>query len=421
MPWSCYHYGAGASLPVTGKPMRLDEETAPPESEEGRRATFLELFFDVVYVFVLFQVSTRIVDNLGHIRGKAGLDRLFFESGKVLVLLLAMWSIWWATAWTTSRYNPQLLRIQAIVILAIFTSLVMALALPQAFGNYSLPFAIAYVGTQVARPAILATALSGERRRLKLRMMIIFSATGVLWIAGALMDEWPQRASWVLALVLELVASRLGWPVPGMGRSRPEEWTIAGEHLGERYQQFFLIVLGESILGAGLRVSSSGLQTRQLAAFIVSVTITVLVWRIYFYRAGLILSEAITRSPHPGRIGRSTADTHFVMISGVLIASIGYQLTIIDPYSRSTVGWAVIVLGPVLFIAGRARFEYEVFGRVSKSRIVALLVLAAMVPLAIPAPQLATALAVAVVLLGVAVADARRAYGRPPERARPPL
>ncbi|HEX2771044.1 MAG TPA: low temperature requirement protein A, partial [Micromonosporaceae bacterium] len=228
--------------------MKLDQEVELPGREDPRRATFLELFFDLIYVFVLVQLSSRVVGNLETVRGAAGLDRLFFESGKAVMLLLAMWSVWWATAWTTSRYNPQRLRIQAIVILAIFCSLVMALSLPLAFSDYALAFAVAYVVTQVGRPAILATALGGERRRLKLRILIIFSATGVLWITGAVIGGGAQRALWVLALATELVASRLGWPFPGLGRSRPQEWTIAGEHLGERYQQFFLIVLGESIL-----------------------------------------------------------------------------------------------------------------------------------------------------------------------------
>jgi len=401
--------------------MKLDQEVELPGREDPRRATFLELFFDLVYVFVLIQLSSRVVDNLELVRGAAGLDRLFFESGRAVMLLLAMWSVWWATAWTTSRYNPQRLQIQLIVFLAVFCALVMALSLPQAFRDHALAFAVAYVVTQVGRPTVLAFSLGGERRRLKMRILIVYVATGVLWITGALIGGWAQKALWVLALAAEFVAGRVGWPIPGLGRSRPQEWSIAGEHLGERYQQFFLIVLGESILSAGLAVDAAGLHPAQLAAFAVSVTITVLVWRIYFYRAGLILSEAITRSPHPGRIGQSTADTHFVMISGVFITSIGYHLAIIEPLSHSAVGWIMVVAGPALFIAGRARFEYEVFGRVSRSRVIALLVLVAIFPPGIPAPQVASATAVAAVLLGVAVADARRAHGRPPEPAAPPL
>jgi low temperature requirement protein LtrA len=349
------------------------------------------------------------------------MEQLFFESGRALMLLLAVWSVWWATAWTTSRYHPQRLQIQLIVILGLFCALVMGLSVPQAFRDHALPFAVAYVATQVGRPVILAFSLSGERRRLKVRILLVYAATGVLWITGALIGGWVQKALWVLALAVEMVAGRLGWPVPGLGRSRPQEWSIAGEHLGERYQQFFLIVLGESIASAGLAVDAAGLQPAQVAAFAVSVTTTVLIWRIYFYRAGLILSEAIIRSPHPGRIGRSTADTHFVMVSGVLVASVGYQLGIIEPMSRSAVGWIVVVLGPALFIAGRARFEYEVFGRVSRSRLIALLVLVAIIPLGIRAPQLVVAVAVAAVLFGVAIADARRAWGRPPEEPAPPL
>jgi low temperature requirement protein LtrA len=401
--------------------MKLDQEVERPGGEDPRRATFLELFFDLVYVFVFIQLSRRLVEELEPVHGAAGLYRLFVESGNTVVLLLAVWSVWWATAWTTSRYDPQRLQVQLIVILAVFCTVVMALSIPLAFGDYALAFAVAYVATQVGRPVILALSLSGEPRRLKLRILIVFTATGALWIAGALIGDWTQRVLWVLAVALESIAGRFGWPIPGLGRSRPQEWSLAGEHLGERYQQFFLIVLGETILQAGLAVDSAGLHPVQLAAFAVSVWITVLLWRIYFYRAGLILSEAITRSPHPGRIGHSMADTHFIMISGVFLTSVGYELAILEPFSRSAVGWITVVVGPALFLAGRARFEYEVFGRVSRSRWIALLVLVAFLPVVAPLPQLPIALAVATVLLGVAVADARRARGHPPERAAPPL
>jgi low temperature requirement protein LtrA len=401
--------------------MNLDQEVELRVGEDPRRATFLELFFDVTFVFLLFQLSVRVVDKLKDVDGLAGLGRLMSESGDALVLLLAIWSVWWGTAWAMSRYNPRRLRIQTIVILAIFCSLVMALSVPLAFRDYALPFALAYVVAQVGRPAILALSTRGERRRLKMRMLIYFSSTGVLWIGGALIGGSAERVLWVSALATELIANRLGWPLPGLGRANPFDLTIAGEHLGERYQQFFLVVLGEAILGAGVTVASTGYHPFQLASFAVSVSITVLFWRIYFYRAGLILSEAITHAPHPGRIGQSTAGTHFVMISGVFIASIGYQLAIIAPTGVAAVGWIIIVVGPTLFMAGRARFEYEVFGRVSQSRLIALCVLVALLPLAIPLSQLEVAVAVALVLLGVAVADALRAYGRPPERARPPL
>lgn len=128
------------------------------------------------------------------------------------------------------------------------------------------------------------------------------------------------------------------------------------------------------------------------------------------------------KARHPANIGRSAADTHLVMVIGLASTAVGYELIIENPLERIPGPWLVMVLGgPVLFLAGRARLEYEVFGRVSPSRWIALLVLlASAVPLLL-LPGLAATAVGALMLAAVAVADARRARGAPPEAAAPPF
>ncbi len=390
--------------------------------DDPRRATFLELFFDLIYVFVFAELVSRVVRRLGlteaRTEARTGAEELLNESGKTLVLLVAVWFVWWHTAWTTSRYDPKRQPIQLVVIAAVFGALVMGLALPRAFRNYGLAFVIAYVGTHLARAGILAAAVRGERRQLKLRMLTYYCVAAVPWLAGTLVDQWRRGLLWLLALVIEFLGTKFGWPIPGLKRISEEASVIAGEHLGERYQQIFLVALGESILGSGLALSQVGFEAGPTAAFALSAIITVLLWRIYFQRAGLILAEAIAQAPRPHKIGQSVAATHFVMIAGVVITSIGYQLVLALPFSRSA-DWIIIVLGPALFLAGRTRFEYEVFGRVARSRLVALAVLAAICPAIFRAPQLVPAAVVATVLAGVAIVDTVRARKDPAEQPSP--
>jgi low temperature requirement protein LtrA len=387
----------------------------PVGREDPRRASFLELFFDLIYVFVFAELVSRLVRRLELTKGTSSAVQLVSESGKVFILLVAVWFVWWHTAWTTSRYDPKRPQIQLVVIIAVFGSLVMGLAVPRAFRIYGLVFVIAYVGTHLARAAILAFALHGERRRLKLRMLIYYSVAAVPWFIGTELHHWRRGLLWLGALLIEFFGTKFGWPIPGFKRISEEASVIVGEHLGERYQQIFLISIGESILGSGLALSQIGFKAGSTVAFAVSAITTVLLWRIYFQRAGLILAEAIAQAPRPHRIGQSIAATHFVMITGVVITSTGYQVALALPFTRSA-DWIIIVLGPALFLAGRTRFEYEVFGRIARSRLIALAVLVAIGPAVFRAPQLVPAIVVALVLAAVAIVDTVRAQRDPFEQ-----
>ena len=403
--------------------MRTAEPAALRSSGGGPdRATFLELFFDLVYVFALTRISARAFEDLVLEGGQTGWTAVT-GGGKTLLLLLALWAVWQGTAWTTSRYDPHHLWLQVIVITALISAMVMGVAIPRAFSHSGLMFAAAYVVAQVSRPAILVLVLHRQQyRRLKLRMLITFCATGVLWLAGALLPGSARVVLWTTALLLEYLAARFGWPMPGLGRSTVSRWDIHGEHLAERYQQIFLVALGETILLAGLAFTRSPTSPGMVAAFAVALATSVLLWRIYVQRAGQILGEAVTRAAHPATVGRSAADTHLVMVIGVVATAIGYELVIEHPAGHNELPWLAVILGgPAVFLAGRARFEYEVFGRVSPSRLVGIAALLLPAPLLVRLAPLVAAILAALVLTAVAVADARRAWGRPPEEAATPF
>jgi low temperature requirement protein LtrA len=385
--------------------------------------TFLELFFDLVFVFALTRIVARAYEDLAVDPGGSTWSRALPGAGKTLLLLLALYALWQGTAWTTSRYDPESIAIQAVVAVALGAGLVMGVAVPRAFSGYAEAFAVAYVIGQIARPLVLRVALREQQRQvLKRRMLITYGAIGVLWIAGAFLDGRTLIALWALAIATEYAAERYGWPVPGLGRSATARWDIAAEHLAERYQQFFLIALGETILVIGVTYSTGPFDRDHTLAFATATITSALLWRVYYHRAGRILPEAIAHSNNPSVIGRSAATTHLVMIIGVVTTALGYEITIEHPVGHAPAAWiAPILLGPALFIAGRARFEYEVFGRVSPARLVTLAALTLPYPALVFAPPLAASAVAAGVLLAAAVADARRAHGRPPEPAKPPF
>ncbi|MET7967584.1 low temperature requirement protein A [Micromonospora sp. NPDC005305] len=376
-----------------------------------QRATFLELFFDLVFVLALAQLSRGLADDLGW----SGVFR-------TLVLLAAMWWVWSSTAWLTDRTDPQRPVIQALVIATMVGSLVMAAAVPEAFGDTGLIFAGAYVAVQLSRGLVLMVALRGhELQRHVARGLFWYSLSALPWIAGALVHGTARGALWALAVVLDHTAGRIGFPTPRAGHTPSQDLVISGEHLSERYRQFFIIALGELILVTGLALSSSGFAPDAAAAFAVSIATTVLLWRIYIYRAGQVLAEAIAASTDPVRLARWASYAHLAMVAGVAAAAVGAELVIAHPLGHTPPAWIAVILGgPALYLVGRARFEHAVFGRVSRSRPIGVLALAALAPAMLPLQPVVVAAAAALVLTGIAISEEARARGRPPDPPSPP-
>ncbi|GAB2934564.1 low temperature requirement protein A [Micromonospora polyrhachis] len=400
----------------------IEAEFGSPE-EAARRPTFLELFFDLVFVFALTRIVARIDEGLTVHPGGNELWDVTLGFFKAVVLLLALFAVWEGTAWTTTRYNPDSAVVQIVVVIALVCSMVMGVAMPRAFSSSGLAFAIAFCIAQISRPLLLRIALrQRDRRALKLRMLITHSALAVLWISGALVIGWPRGLLWGTALVAEYVLIRFGWPVPGLARADLSRWDVAGGHLAERFQQFFLIALGETILVIGFTYSQGSFDSGRTTAFALAIATSLLIWWIYFHRAGKILAEAVAASTHPATIGRSVANTHILMTIGIVATAAGYEISIDHAFDYPKASWLIPILGgPVLFIAARSRLEYEVFSRVSPSRIVTIVALLALAPVVLFAPTL-VASAVAAVVLGVAaVVDLRRSRGAPPEAAVPPF
>ncbi|WP_329103473.1 low temperature requirement protein A [Micromonospora sp. NBC_01699] len=387
-------------------------------AESSQRATFLELFFDLVFVFALTRISQRLITDFNTER-----RILLPEAGQTLLLFLALWLIWTFTALTTSRLDPDQPAIQFVVVGSMFGAMVMAVSVPKGFGERAIIFATAYITVQIGRTLLLFLAHRRDRD-VAVRLLVWLGLSAVPWLLGGVVDDAGLRGVlWTIAILLDYGGAISGWPIPVLGRAPTTEVPIAGEHLAERYQQFLLITLGESILVIGLTFSGSSFATDRTVAFLLAFLTTVLLWRVYFHQAGHLLPMAITSARQPARFGRSMSFSHLFMIAGIVLTAVGYELSIAHPLGHTAPVWLYTILGgPALFLAGRAQFEYQVFARVSRSRIGGLVVLALLVPALLQVPPLVASTAAATVLAGVAVADALRSRARTtPEPPTPPL
>jgi low temperature requirement protein LtrA len=395
----------------TGEPMTSRAAELRRQPGDPQRATFLELFFDLVFVLALTQLSRGLIEHLN-----------WSGALQTLVLLLAFWGIWVHTAGFTDQFGPQRPPIQLVVTASMLGALVMADVAPEAFGGRGLVFAGAYLAIQLGRSVFIVLLRPGrEARRLYARELVWFGVSAVPWIAGAVTQGSARTALWTLAVVVDSTAIALRFPTPGLGRASTSEFAIYGGHFAERYRQFFIIALGELILVTGLAFRRGGLGADRSAALVVSFATTVMLWRIYIYRAGELSDTAIAAARDPVRVGLAQSYSHLVMVAGIVVTAVGQELVIAHPLGRARSAWTAVILGgPVLFLAGRAIFQYAVFARVSRNRPIGLLVLAVAVPVMLHLPPLLPAIAATAVLAGIAIADANRTWGHPPEPPSPP-
>jgi low temperature requirement protein LtrA len=377
---------------------------------QPQRPTFLELFFDLAFVLAFFQLSHRLTQDL-----------TWHGALQTLVLLLALWFVWYITAGITDRLDPQRPAVRLLVIATMLGTLVIAAALPEAFGRRGLVFATVYVAIQVGRGLFIVLASRGDEVLLTTRLLFWFVVSAVPWIPGALAHGTARLALWALAVAVQYAADRVRYPTPRLGRWRTSEWTVAGEHFSERYQQFFIVALGELILVTGLALSRSGFAADRSAAFVVSFVSTVLFWWIYIFRAGDLLAAAIAASSDPVRVSRSVSYPHLGMVAGIVVTAVAGQLVIEHPSGHTPLARVAVILGgPALFLIGRAHLEYAVFGRVSPDRWIGLLVLAALTPAMLHVPPVLTITAATTILAGIAITDATRARRYPAEPPSPP-
>jgi low temperature requirement protein LtrA len=384
--------------------MHVSDYRGPLRTRNGgeQRVTPLELFFDLVYVFAVTQLSHRLLEHLS-LRGVL----------ETLMLFLVVWGVWVYTAWFTNWLHPDRLPVRLVLVAVMLASLLMSVAIPEAFGKRGLMFALAYVAIQVGRTAFTFIALrkslgtSHPLSRTFQRILTWFVGSGVVWIIGGLLGGEARYAVWLLALAVDYSGPVVGYYIPGLGRSRTQEWTIEGGHFAERCQLFVIIALGESILVTGTTFGQIEASTATVSAFVVAFLGSVALWWIYFARSAEAAREVISSSEDPGRLGRSAYTYfHLPMIAGIIAVAAADELTVAHPGDRGTASSVALTLGgTALFLVGHAFFKRAVFGMLPWSHVVAIAALAALIPVGFAIPTLVLSGAAGLIVVVLAAWD----------------
>jgi low temperature requirement protein LtrA len=383
----------------------------------SRAVTPLELFFDLVYVFAISQLSHLLVE---HFDVRTGIE--------TLVLALAVIYAWYMTAWLSNWLSPDRRPVQALLLAIMLASLLMSSAIGDAFGDRAWLFVVPYVVIQVGRATFATvTFVRGSNQRVHFVNVVVWEVgASVLWVAGALADGDARIALWSAAVAVTYVGVGFFHPVPG----RPSHLAapigpdaagarsdVAGEHLLERLRLFFLIALGETLLTTGTAFAGEPVALGPLVAFVNAFVATVALWYCYFQRAeqtGLRASETSADASGVAALGTQILT---LMVLSLIAIAVADELTIAHPGDDPGAGYLVLAFGgPALFLLGQWYFMRRVGARGLRSRAIAVLALVVLGVAMSVTSLLAASIAATIVLVAVALSDARAADAAPAAR-----
>ena len=366
-------------------------------SHEDSKVTFVELFFDLVFVLAVTQLSHSLLHHLT----VAGLI-------ETTLLLMAVWWVWVYTSWVTNWLDPGRTPVRLMLFALMLAGLVLSTSIPDAYGARGLAFAGAYVFMQVGRSLFTLWALRGgnpDQYRNFQRISCWLALSGVFWIAGGLAEGNARLGMWVVALVVEYVSAAVGFWTPRLGRSTTADWDIEGGHMAERCGLFIIIALGESILVIGSAFGKLPWTTVTVAAFLSAFIGSVAMWWIYFNIGAEAGSRRIAGSSDPGRLARiAYTYMHLPLVAGIIGAAVGDELVLAHPTGHLDGKTAAALLGgPALYLVGNLMFKRTIADRPALSHMVGLALLAATIALVPFVEPLTYSLATTSVLVLVAV------------------
>lgn len=254
--------------------------TTPSLARTGHRRSEVgpvELFFDLVYVFAIIQLSHLLIEHLS-----------WTGAAQTVVVFAAVWWGWNYTAWAMNWLNPTRTPVQLLSGVLMLAALGMAIAIPTAFGDGACLFVGCYLFMGVLRPVFMMIAYRGGQLAANYRMLLLWTLlAGIFWVIGATLPEQWRLPIWLLAVAIDYAAPLAHYRLPGIGAAPMNTWDTDAEHLAERNRLVFIIALGESVLLMGGSIVEHGHLTASIAvSVLVGFASLFVLWWNYFALAG---------------------------------------------------------------------------------------------------------------------------------------
>ena len=369
----------------------VHEETA---AEAERKTSYLELFFDLVFVFAFTQVTALILEDTT--------PRGFARAALVLAMV---WWAWSAYAWMTNAIDVENSVTRLIVFAAMVAGFFMALAVPDAFQDEAAWFAVAYFVVRILNSALYAWGVRDDPAVLRAvaRLSPWFLVAAFVALAGGFVDPDYRSWVWLASLVIDVVGTLT---VANL------EWHVSPSHFAERFALIVIIALGESIVAIGIGTSELTRDTTYAVSVIVAFAGVAALWWAYFDFTAIAAERSLRRASAVAR-GPLARDVftyfHYPIVLGIIFYAVAAKKTLehpLDPLSQAG-RWA-LGLGVALFFAGFALMRFRVIRRVAWERLgAAALALVLAVSLDGPDAIVTLGVVIGVVVVSVAVEAAR--------------
>ncbi|SDR89270.1 low temperature requirement protein A [Bradyrhizobium canariense] len=361
------------------------------------RVTNAELFFDLVFVFAVTQISHTL---LGRFTPLGALQ--------VTLLFLGVWWVWVYTTWITNWLDPELTPVRVLLFLLMLGGLVLSTSIPQAFESRGIWFAIAYAAMQVGRTIFLLVSIPRTQSSIRMnavRILVWLSTSAVFWIGGGLAQGQSRLWLWMVALVIEYLSPAARFWVPKYGMSSIEDWAVEGGHMAERCAGFIIIALGESIVVTGATFADLSWTADNVTAFVSAFIGSIAMWWIYFHKGAEAGSERISKSSAPGRLARlAYTYLHMPIVAGIIVGAVADELVLNHPAGHSDAKTVLSAIGgPLLFLIGTILFKHAIRGWLQLSHGVGIVALAILAWFASDLSPLMLSIVTTAILIVVAV------------------
>ncbi len=309
-------------------------------ADEAQGVTFVELFFDLVFVFAITSVTRLLLHDLDW----AGAGRS----------ALILWLVWWAWSqftWTLNPADTGHSGVRLLTLAATAAAFFMAQAIPDAYDSAGAWFAFAYVTVRLLGLGLQLAMWGAERENASaVATWVASSSVGlVLVAAGGLVDSPYREILWGAALAFDLLAALRA----GEGR-----WDLHAEHFAERHGLIVIIALGESLIAGGVALSGLDRDLEFAVGTATAVALVCVLWWIYFAVAKDRFEAHLAAQP-PERTGHEARDVyswgHLPVIAGVIAFAVAIEQVLKHTDERIG-GPALVALGAgvVLYLGGIA-------------------------------------------------------------------
>jgi low temperature requirement protein LtrA len=326
----------------------------PTQEEEERKTSYLELFFDLVFVFAFTQVTALILEDPS-VQG-------FLRSALVLAMV---WWAWSAYAWMTDAIDVENLVSRLLIFAGMAAAFFMALAVPDAFQDEASWFAVAYFLARVVQSALFAWGVRDDPGNLRatLRLAPWFVGAAFIALVGGFVDPDYRASVWLASLVVDVVGTLF------VAR---DEWRVSPSHFAERFALIVIIALGESIVAIGVGTSGLDRDATYALTVVVAFAGVAALWWTYFDFTVLGLERALRRASPQAR-GPLARDAftffHYPVVLGIIFYAVAAKKTLehpVDPLSEAG-RWA-LGLGIASFLVGVSLTRWRMIHRVAWER-----------------------------------------------------